>query len=97
VENLFQCDAAQKYKCFCEHVENKINWKPECCLSDRLHIINRNQNTNKYVDATFRILKYIALNSFNSVTLLDFINNVLYKSHSKRLLDMAFGRMKKHL
>lgn len=91
-------DIVKIYPKYLSYIENYFKRRNEWCLAYRVHIRNMQHNTNNYAEATFRIIKDVILTrlkAYNSISLIEYIANIMDPYYVKRLLDVIYCRQKK--
>jgi hypothetical protein len=80
---------------FVSRMNKNLSREEEWVQLHRNKLINRNNNTNNYAEATIRILKDIVLSrtkAFNVVALVEFCGTIWNQYFTSRLLSFAHGR-----
>lgn len=74
------------------HLSNLWKRRLEWCVSDRLDLLTRGNNTNNITEASIRILKDVILQrckAFNACALVDFITFIFENYFQRRIITYA--------
>lgn len=80
------------------HMSKLWHRRLEWCISDRLDLLTRGNNTNNITEASIRILKDVILQrckAFNACALVDFITSIFENYFQRRIISYANTRKTK--